>query len=123
MILSVVISAALMLAFMPQRVFGDTNHTEDDGNWTIYNAQGMVELRDAINGGNNFRDKKITLANDIDLSSVCSEENPWEPIGVFTSWGGNGYTNFYGTFDGAGNKISNLYLNGENDNTGLFGFI
>lgn len=123
MILSVVISVALMLALMPQRVFGDTNHTEDDGNWTIYNAQGMVELRDAINGGNNFRDKKITLANDIDLSSVCSEENPWEPIGVFTAWGGNGYTKFYGTFDGAGNKISNLYLNGENDNTGLFGFI
>lgn len=123
MILSVVISVALMLALMPQRVFGDTNHTEDDGNWTIYNAQGLVELRDAINGGNNFRDKKITLANDIDLSSVCSEENPWAPIGTFTSWNTNGYTHFYGTFDGAGNKIYNLYLNGENDNTGLFGFI
>lgn len=122
-VISVVLSVALMLAFMPQRVFGETNHTEDNGNWTIYNAQGMVELRDAINGGNNFRDKKITLANDIDLSSVCSEENPWAPIGTFTSWNTNGYTKFYGTFDGAGNKISNLYLNGENDNTGLFGFI
>lgn len=112
MILSVVISVALMLALMPQRVFGDANHTEDDGNWTIYNAQGLVELRDAINGGNNFRDKKITLANDIDLSSVCSEENPWAPV-----------ASFRGNFDGAGYKISNLYLDGANNDTGLFGYI
>ncbi len=58
--------------------------------------------------------------NDIDLSSVCSEEEgvSWTPIG-------NSYNNAYtGTFNGDGHTISGLYIDSsDNDYKGLFGYL
>ncbi len=119
--LSVMLSIALMMAFMPQKVFGIDDYVEENGNWIIYTAQGLVAFRDAVNGGNSFGKSTVTLANDIDLTSVCSVDSPWVSIGNYSNY--NSYKSFAGTFDGAGHKIYGLYIDGAIDNTGFFGYV
>ena len=81
----------------------------------IYNAQDLVEFRDKVNGGDDFKGKTVYVMADIDLSEVCSEEKgSWTPIGTET-------TNFAGTFDGNFHKIDNIYINSTSNNQGLFG--
>ena len=70
---------------------------------------------DALNlyQGNIFSNKTVHLLADIDL-----ENQDWTPIGytntAFNS--GNSKTQFYGSFDGHGHKISNLKLIGSTSN-------
>ena len=63
-------------------------------------------------------DGTYVLKNDIDLSSVCSEESgiSWTPIG-------NASNPFTGIFYGNGHEIKNIYINNEiwNSYLGLFG--
>ncbi len=104
--LSFAVSLFLIFGMVPQNAFGLDNYTEDaSGNWTINTAQGLVEFQEAVNGGNDFTGKTVTLAADIDLTGTS-----WAPIG------GTESTPFSGTFDGAEYTISNL-------NNGLFGYI
>ena len=104
--LSFTVSLFLIFGMVPQNAFGLDNHIEDaSGNWTINTAQGLVEFQEAVNGGNDFTGKTVTLAADIDLAGTS-----WAPIG------GTESTPFSGTFDGAEHTISNL-------NNGLFGYI
>ncbi len=111
--LSLAVSLFLVLGMVPQNAFGIENHTEDaDGNWTINTVQGLVEFRDAVNGGNNFSGKIVKLAADLDVSSV----SPWAPIGTSDK-------PFKGTFEGNGHKITGLHLNGSQDYQGLFGYV
>tara|TARA_B100000378_G_scaffold169674_1_gene136770 strand:+ start:6270 stop:11798 length:5529 start_codon:yes stop_codon:yes gene_type:complete len=57
------------------------------------------------------------LINDIDASATSSWNSGagFDPIGDYTN-------RFTGDFNGAGYKISNLYINRSTDYTGLFGF-
>ncbi len=55
------------------------------------------------------------LTNNINLAY-----NEWVPIGLY----GNEYQYFYGSFDGNGFTISDLYITKENEkNVGLFGYV
>ena len=95
---------------------------------TIANLKQLKMFRDAVNAGDTYAGKTVTLMADIDLSSVDN----WEPIGNV------GYNNKYapvdstkvfrGIFDANGKVISNLtmtkIMNGGADaeaNLGLFG--
>ena len=64
------------------------------------------------------RSAHFLLTADIDLGSVCGSASgkSWRPVGATES------TSFYGVFDGGGHTISNLFIQGENNHLGLFGF-
>ena len=67
----------------------------------IGTVEELKAFRDAVNGGNQFKNTKVVLTADLDLSS---EEN-WKPIGNLVAYPGQ---SFDGTFDGNGHVISNL---------------
>ena len=89
---------------------------------TISSLEDLKAFRDAVNAGDAFEGKTITLADNIDLSS----ESDWTPIGN-GSRNGSSYTgdSFKGTFDGAGYTISGLTITSDNsaDCAGLFGVL
>lgn len=76
---------------------------------TITNLDELKKFRDAVNSGDNYAGKTVTLKADINLNN-----EKWTPIGA------NGKT-FNGTFDGGNNTISNLYVEESYGNVGLFG--
>ena len=93
----------------------------EDGYYEIANAAQLKWFADEVNSGNPELNARLT--NDIDLSSVCSKDNPWAPIGDHSA-----NQDYRGTFNGQDHKITNLYLentgdfvNGSSYYTGLFG--
>ena len=93
----------------------------DDGTYLIYTAENLKEFAAIVNGTDSISadsDADAKLMNDIDLTSVCSEENgTWTPIG-------NSINQYSGTFDGANYTISGLYINNSTaDYQGLFGYV
>ena len=92
-----------------------------NGEYQIYTADDLKEFAAIVNGTDSTpadSDADARLMNDIDLSSVCSEENgTWTPIG-------NSIKQYSGTFNGDGHTISGLYINSSRANDqGLFGFV
>lgn len=98
----------------------------------IATAEDLVEFAAAVNAGKSIAnwmnaDGKITLLNDIDMSSVTS----WTPIGASTfSWASNKLectsgNMFTGYFDGQGHSIKNFKMVCTNSTAGaawgLFG--
>ncbi|MCH5157519.1 MAG: collagen-like protein [Clostridiales bacterium] len=81
--------------------------TDSEGNWHIYNSDGLVAFQqyyDAIpsnSGEKGMAGKTIYLEKEIDLNDIN-----WEPIALAAP----GQTAFKGTFDGQGNKILNLNI-------------
>ena len=103
--------------------------SEGDGKtgnpYIITKAEELAWFRDQVNSGNNFICAKISDDVEvIDMSTVCHAENKsqnleklsWEPIGK-NSYG----YQYWGTFDGNGKTITNLYINASQNNVGLFG--
>lgn len=76
----------------------------DDDKYHISTVDELTVWADAVNGGNTFSGKTVTLDADVDLTDV-----EWTPV-----------DNFRGTFDGQGNTISNLTVSGT-ECVGLFG--
>lgn len=76
----------------------------------ISNLNELIAFRNAVNAGNTFAGKVVTVKDNIDMSS----ETNWIPIGTSAN-------PFKGTFDGGDNTISDLNVVGEN-NVGLFGY-
>ncbi len=76
---------------------------------------------------NSHLDGNFVLVNNIDLSDSINWEYP--TYTGFTPIGGGGATEcgdnlyFTGTFDGGGNTISGLYIDGYNCNTALFSYL
>ena len=102
-----------------------------DGNGTIEapfiikTAEQLAFLAERVNAGDaDFYDKHYELFNDVDLSGYGANWNDgagWMPIG-------NDENNpFVGVFNGAGHKITGLYINVNyalyKGHTGLFGYI
>ena len=81
---------------------------QNDGSYTVYNANGLMNVAELVNGGKT--DINITLDTDIDLTG-----KDWTPIG--TSFR-NSYT---GTFDGGGHTIKGLTVTTNDQFVGLFG--
>ena len=97
-----------------------------DNPYIITKAEELAWFRDQVNSGNNFICAKISEDVEvIDMSTVCHaedksqnlEELSWEPIGK----NDYGYQ-YWGTFDGNGKTITNLYINASQNNVGLFGY-
>ena len=81
----------------------------------ISNLNELIAFRNAVNAGNDFAGKVVTVTADIDMSS----ETNWIPIGTSEN-------PFKGIFDGGGDNftISNLKVNAtETSNVGLFGVV
>ena len=104
--------------------------SEGDGKtgnpYIITKAEELAWFRDQVNSGNNFICAKISEDVEvIDMSTVCHAEDKsqnlkelsWEPIGK----NDYGYQ-YWGTFDGNGKTITNLYINASQKNVGLFGY-
>lgn len=94
--------------------------------YIITKAEELAWFRDQVNSGNKFICAKISEDVEvIDMSTVCHAEDKsqnlieksWEPIGK------NDYKyQYWGTFDGNGKTITNLYINASQNNVGLFGY-
>ena len=81
---------------------------ESNGSYTVYNADGLLNVAKLVNGGKT--DINITLDTDIDLTG-----KDWTPIGT-------GTRNLYsGTFDGGGHTITGLTFTTNDEYVGLFG--
>ena len=83
---------------------------ESNGSYTVYNADGLLNIAELVNGGKT--DINITLDKNIDLTG-----KDWTPIG--TSFD-NSYT---GTFDGGGHTITGLTVTTNDEYAGLFGYL
>ena len=83
---------------------------ESNGSYTVYNADGLLNVAELVNGGKT--DINITLDKNIDLTG-----KDWTPIG--TSFD-NSYT---GTFDGGGHTITGLTVTTNDQFVGLFGYL
>ena len=82
--------------------------------YLIENAYQLKTFAQMVNEGRTFEGCYIQQIADIDLAVL---DESWTPIGVF----GNGCY-FYGTYNGNGHIIKNLYTSADNiDNSGLFG--
>ena len=83
---------------------------ESDGSYTVYNADGLLNVAELVNGGKT--DINITLDKNIDLTG-----KDWTPIGT-------DYDNSYkGTFDGGGHTITGLTFTTNDEYAGLFGWL
>ena len=83
---------------------------EGNGSYTVYNADGLMNIAELVNGGKT--DINITLDKNIDLTG-----KDWTPIG--TSFD-NSYT---GTFDGGDHTITGLTITTKDQFVGLFGYL
>ena len=83
---------------------------QNDDSYTVYNANGLMNVAELVNGGKS--DINITLTADIDLTG-----KDWTPIGTDYD---NSYT---GTFDGGGHTIKGLTVTTNDQNAGLFGYL
>ena len=83
---------------------------ESNGSYTVYNADGLLNVAELVNGGKT--DINITLDKNIDLTG-----KGWMPIGTSFK---NSYT---GTFDGGGHTITGLTVTTNDKYAGLFGYI
>ena len=83
---------------------------ESNGSYTVYNANGLMNIAELVNGGKT--DINITLDKNIDLTG-----KDWTPIGT-------DYDNSYkGTFDGGGHTITGLTFTTNDEYAGLFGWL
>ena len=83
---------------------------ESNGSYTVYNADGLLNVAELVNGGKT--DINITLEKNIDLTG-----KDWTPIGTDYD---NSYT---GTFDGGGHTITGLTITTKDQFVGLFGYL
>ena len=83
---------------------------QNDGSYTVYNANGLMNVAELVNGGKT--DINITLDKNIDLTG-----KDWTPIGTDYD---NAYT---GTFDGGGHTITGLTITTNDQYAGLFGYL
>ena len=83
---------------------------ESNGSYTVYNADGLLNVAELVNGGKT--DINITLDKNIDLTG-----KDWTPIGT------NVDNSYKGTFDGGGHTITGLTFTTNDEYAGLFGYL
>ena len=83
---------------------------ESNGSYTVYNADGLMNIAELVNGGKT--DINITLDKNIDLTG-----KDWTPIGT------NYEKRYKGTFDGRGHTIKGLTVTTNDQFVGLFGYL
>ena len=119
----------VMAILMPYGgAWAQTQPSKGDGKvgnpYIITKAEELKWFRDEVNRGKYSICAKISDEVDvIDMSTVCHvedksqnlEEVSWEPIGNTTN-------RYMGTFDGNNKTITNLYINANQEYSGLFGY-
>ena len=119
----------VMAILMPYGgAWAQTRPSKGDGKvgnpYIITKAEELKWFRDEVNRGKYSICAKISDEVDvIDMSTVCHvedksqnlEEVSWEPIGNTTN-------RYMGTFDGNNKTITNLYINANQEYSGLFGY-
>ena len=83
---------------------------ESNGSYTVYNADGLLNVAELVNGGKT--DINITLDKNIDLTG-----KDWTPIGTSAD------NSYKGTFDGGGHTITGLTFTTNDKYAGLFGWL
>ena len=84
-------------------------------NYTIGTAANLKKLSTLTNEGNTFSGETVLQIANIDLSTVCSSKiGSWTPIGQSSK-------EFNGTYNGNNYEITNMYINENRMNQGLFG--
>ena len=126
-ILSVLLAALLLVTSVPltpafadggavsrQSESGEGRALEKDdaGVYQIGSADELREFAEKVNGGETDANTRAELTDDIDLNNQS-----WYPIGTSSS---NPYS---GTFDGNGHTISGLYIDSDDNDQGLFGYV
>lgn len=117
-----------------------TLEKESDDVYVINSIEDLVFFSYDVRNGNTYNGKNVRLGIDLDFNSnksyveafrmdygkygyngelktLLTEEQGFLPIGNYIDdgWDINEETNFSGTFDGAGHKILNLYMNVKKD--------
>ena len=93
--------------------------TDENGNVTISDAEGLAWLISVVNGENgqesdNMAGRIITLVNDVDMSAYR-----WRPIGYFGGFIGA----FEGVLEGMEHTITGLRINENSDYVGMFAIL
>ena len=121
-ILSIVLTLAIVLGTVGVPVFAEEVEVTENVITTISSLDDLTAFREAVNGGDAYEGRTVTLTENIELNSVAD----WTPIGNGER-SGTGYTGnaFKGTFDGGNHTISNLTItSGESSAAiGLFGVV
>jgi len=108
--------------------YGDGSATT----FTISTAEELANLASRVNGGNNFANKTINLAANIELNTTTGWESNWSTWATSTPVGPKAWTpigtnataqQFRGTFDGNSHTVSGVYINGTSTYRGLFGYV
>ena len=123
-LLSISLVLALCLTCVPSALaVGDVRFSGGNGMpgnpYRISTAQDLFDLAKAVNEDKiDYNYYSFLLTNDIDLETDA--DNPWTPIGNSASAPGQ---QFLGSFDGGGNTVSGLCVEGAYGSAGLFGFV
>ena len=104
-LLSILLCLVMVAGMLPTVALAEGEGTNEE----IGSLEQLKAFRDAVNAGNNYQGKTVTLTANIDMN-----EEEWTPIGTSSN-------PFNGTFDGGGYTISNLVVTGNNSEVGLFG--
>ena len=108
------LSLVMVLSLLPASVFAADDAVSAD--LTISTADDWKSFAKDVADGNDYKDKKVVLANNIDLGG--SEGNPTAMAGKWVSY--SDIKAFAGTFDGQGHTISGIYFNDTNSTTGKY---
>lgn len=100
--IALLLSAVLSISFFPTVSLADGN--------TISTLTEFANFRDSVNSGNTYEGQTVTLAAELNLSSLN-----WSAIGTEEH-------PFKGTFDGNGKNITGLNATTEDMYCGLFGY-
>lgn len=109
-----------MLMFVGTKAqFSGTGNGTEASPYLITNAVQLDEMRNYIGSANS--DIHFSIINDIDLAALIATQYPnegWKPIGYGSEEGDSA---FYGSLEGNGFKITNLWISRpENNYIGLF---
>ena len=116
-LLSLILAIAMVVGMLPAAIAA-----EGTADLTINTVEGLQAFVEAVNGGNTYEGKTVTLAADLNLTDI-----EWTPIGNGTR-SGTSYSGkaFKGTFDGGDYTISGLTITTTTDKNaavGLFGVV
>ncbi len=125
-ILSAFLALVMVFCLLPISASAATEYNGQtaSGDYSISTAAQLAQLATAVNSGTTYESSTFTLANDIDLSTVCGAGvGSWTPIGYPT----DGTRPFQGVFDGNGHTVSHMYADtsttGSASGNALFGYI